>query len=522
MPTFTGELYLELHRGTLTTQGLVKKLNRESEHRLAEAEAFSAIASLQGVAYPHESLDAAWQSLLLNQFHDILPGSSIHEVYEDTHPELIQVVETATGIRDQAIGGLIGAGSTVAITNPSLHARTLTAVVPSGMTTPEGIGQPVEDGTLVHDPSFTIGSFGIAALPETLEPIDPVQVRGHADGTVSIENDLIRYTIGRDGTIAEGYDKEAGRALLTDRANQLWAYVDRPRSWDAWDIDETYEDAGFEISGLDSLAVTEEGPLRAAVRVTRSWRSSTFVQTYRLLSGSKQLDIATNIDWHERNMLIRATFPTGIHAHEATFETIFGVQRRPTHRNTPWERARFEVSAHRFVDLSEPDYGVALLNDGKYGYNVVGGTIGVSVVRGPLHPNPFADEGEHHFSLALYPHRGTWVEGKVVQAAWAFNAPMVVTSGSGAASPDGFVRVSGLAIGFGAFKEAHERQGVVLRVYEPHGSRGASTLTFDRPVKDASRVNLLEEDIDGDVEVEGNDVTIALRPFELVSLLLEF
>lgn len=522
VPTFTGELYLELHRGTLTTQGLVKKLNRESEHRLAEAEAFSAIASLSGAAYPHEALDAAWQSLLLNQFHDILPGSAIHEVYKDTHPELKQVVETATGIRDAAIGALAGGGANVAIANPSLHARPLTAIVPSGIAIPDGVGQPIGGGTLIHEPSVSIGGFGIAALPRRSESDGRVHIRHPADGTVGMENDLIRYTIGRDGTIAEGFDKEAGRQLLSDRGNQLWAYVDRPRAWDAWDIDETYEDAGFEIRELDALDVTEEGQLRGAVRVTRSWRSSTFVQTYRLLSGSKQLDIATDIDWHERNMLVRAVFPTEVHTHEATFETIFGVQRRATHRNTPWERARFEVSAHRFVDLSEPDYGVALLNDGKYGYSVVGGTIGVSLVRGPLHPDPFADEGEHHFSLALYPHAGNWVEGKVVQAAQTFNAPMVVTSGSGAAAPEGFVRMSGLEVGFGALKQALDRQGVVLRVYEPHGSRGTSALTFDRPVKDAGRVNLLEEDIEGDVTVDGNDVSIALRPFEIVSLLLEF
>ncbi|MBA2468199.1 MAG: alpha-mannosidase [Chloroflexia bacterium] len=333
---------------------------------------------------------------------------------------------------------------------------------------------------------------------------------------------MVRYTIGRDGAIAEGYDKAAGRSLLSDRGNQLWAYVDRPRAWDAWDIDETYEDAGFEIKDVDALDVIEEGPIRAAIRVTRSWRGSRFVQTYRLLSGSKQLDIATDIDWHERNVLIRAVFPTEVHAHEATFETIFGVQRRPTRRNTPWERARFEVSAHRFVDLSEPDYGVALLNDGKYGYSVLGSTIGVSLVRGPLHPDPFADEGEHHFSLALYPHAGNWVEGGVVQAAQALNAPLVVTSGSTVGSGNGFVRLSGLPLGFGALKRAHDREGVVLRVYEPHGSRGTSTLTFDRPVKNASRVNLLEEDIDGDVTIEGNAVSISLRPFELVSLLLEF
>ncbi len=520
VPTYAGELYLELHRGTLTTQGLVKKLNRESEHRLAEAEAFSTIASLAGVAYPYETLDANWQSLLLNQFHDILPGSSIHEVYEDTHPELQRVVATATSLRDTAIEALAGEGTGIAIANPSLHARPLTAVVPSGMAIPEGAGQAVEGGTLVHDPSHSIGGFGISALPKPSEPIERVDVRHHSDGAISIENALVRYTIGRDGTIDEGYDKEAGRQILSDRGNQLWAYVDRPRSWDAWDIDETYQNAGAEITSVDALDVIEAGPLRGAIRVTRTWRSSTFVQTYRLLSGSKQLDIVTDVDWHERMMLVRSVFPIGVHAHEATFETIFGVQRRPTHRNTPWERARFEVSAHRFVDLSEPDYGVALLNDGKYGYSVRGSTLGVSLVRGPLHPDPFADEGEHHFSLALYPHAGNWAEGQVVQAAQAFNAPMVVTSGS-SQTPDGFVRTSDLEVGLGAFKRAHDRDGVVLRLYEPHGSRGAATLTFDRPVKRARRVNLLEEDIEGDVTVDGNAVSITLRPFELVSLLLE-
>jgi alpha-mannosidase len=522
VPTFTGELYLELHRGTLTTQGLVKKLNRESEHRLAEAEAFSAIASMRGAIYPHESLDPAWQTLLLNQFHDILPGSSIHEVYEDTHPELLGVVKTATELRDGAIATLAGEGGDVVIANPSLHARTLTAVVGSDVAVPEGIGQPVEGGTLIHAPSVQIGGFGFAGLPAAAEAPDAVKVGRGTDGELILDNGLVRYAIGPDGTIASAYDKEKQRSLLTDRGNQLWAYVDRPRSWDAWDIDETYENAGSEITNVDSLEIVEEGPLRGAVRVSRTWRSSRFVQTYRLLSGSKQLDIDTEIDWHERLMLVRAVFPTDVHAHEATYETIFGVQRRVTHRNTPWERARFEVGAHRFVDLSEPDYGVALLNDGKYGHSVVGGTIGVSLVRGPLHPDPFADEGEHHFGYALFPHVGNWVEGKVVQAAQAFNAPMVAASGSVPATSDGFVTISGVELGFGALKQAHDRAGIVLRVYEPHGSRGMSMLTFDRPVANATLVNLLEEDVEGYVTVDGNKVTISLRPFELVSLLLEF
>jgi alpha-mannosidase len=241
-----------------------------------------------------------------------------------------------------------------------------------------------------------------------------------------------------------------------------------------------------------------------------------------LLSDTKQLDIESEIDWHERMMLVRAVFPTAIHAHEATCETIFGVQRRVTHRNTPWERARFEIGAHRFVDLSEPDYGVALLNNGKYGHSVVGGTIGLSLVRGPLHPDPFADEGEHHFSYALFPHEGDWVAGKVVQAAQAFNAPMVVTAGASPVPSGGFVEVSGLELGFGALKRAHDRDGLVLRVYEPHGARGMSTLSFPRTVVSATRVNLLEEEVEGFVTFERNSVSLSLRPFELVSVLLEF
>ena len=520
IPTFVGELYLELHRATLTTQALVKKLNRESEHRLAEAEAFSAIASLNGAAYPHESLDPAWQTLLLNQFHDILPGSSIHEVYEDTHPELQGVVETATGLRDAAVATLAGPGSGPVVANPSLHPRPLTALIPGDVSVPEGTVQAVEGGTLVHAPGAMIGGFGLRGL-EGLEPgADAVSVHVGADGHHTLENELVRYVIGPEGTIHEALDKTRERSLFSDRGNQLWAYTDRPRAWDAWDIDETYENAGFEIDDVDSVDVVEHGPLRGALRVTRSWRSSRFVQTYRLLSGSTQLDVETDIDWHERLMLVRAQFPTSVHTHEATFETIFGVHRRPTHRNTPWERARFEVSAHRFVDLSEPDYGVAILNDGKYGHSVAGGTIGLSLVRGPLYPDPLADEGEHHFSYAVFPHAGNWVAGKVVQAAQAFNAPLVIGNG-GQEAPDGFVSVSGLEVGFGALKRAHDRDGLVLRVYEPHGASGTTTLTFARPIASARRVNLLEEDVEGDVAVDGQRVTFDLRPFELASLLLE-
>lgn len=520
IPTYVGELYLELHRGTLTTQGLVKKLNRESEHLLAETEAFAALAALDGATYPHEAFDTAWKTVLLNQFHDILPGSSINEVYQDTHREMREVVENVTATRAEVLSTLAGSGSDVLIANPSLHPRTITAVVP-GDAAVEG-GQAVEGGTLVHRPGQQTGGFTLSPLPAATD-VAPVSVSGDASTGITLENDLIRYVIGPDGTIAEAWDKAVGRTFLADRANQLWAYVDRPRAWDAWDIDETYENAGAEITEVDGIEVTETGPLRVSVRVTRSWRSSTIVQTYRLLTDSKQLDIDTHIDWHERMMLVRTQFPTSIHAHEAVGETMYGVHHRPTHRNTPYEQARFEVGAQRFLDISEPDYGVALLNNGKYGHSVLGSTLGISLVRGPMHPDPFADEGEHDFSYAVFPHTGNWTNGGVVRAAQEFNAPMTAVTGSASASSESLVSSSGLELGFSALKQAHDRDGIVLRVYEPHGSSGESTIAFNRSVKSVTRVNLLEEDLeDGTVPVDGNAVTLGLRPFELVSLLIDF
>jgi alpha-mannosidase len=523
LPTYTGELYLELHRATLTTQGLVKKLNREAEHRLVEAEAFSAIAALGGSDYPHDEIDGAWKKLLLNQFHDILPGSSIHEVYDDAHASLGEAVATATSVRDRALGS--AGGGSVIVANPLAWERPVSVFVPDSIVTDfePATSQKVEGGTLVHHPDIEIGGYERFVLSpgETSKPSDTVSAAKSGD-SVTIENNQISVIIGADGTLHRVFDKLHGRESLADRGNQLWAYVDRPRSWDAWDIDESYPNAGEEITTIDSIEVIETGPLRSSVRVTRTWRSSTFVQTYRLTSGSRRLDIDTTIDWHERLVLVRAQFPTSIHAHEATFETMFGVHRRATHQNTTYERARFEVGAHRFVDLSEPDYGVALLNDGKYGYSAVGGTIGVSLVRGSLFPDPLADEGHHAFTYSLYPHEGNWVTGGVVREAQALNAPLVaVQADAGAAPTPAFLSLTGTELGVAALKQAHDQAGIVVRVYEPHGVHGASSIAFDRPVKSAKRVNLLEEATEGDVDVDGNTVTIDVGPFELVSLLVE-
>lgn len=530
LPTYVGELYLELHRATLTTQAAVKQLNRQGEHRLVEAESFAALAARDGAEYPQKTIDAKWQDLLYNQFHDILPGSSVHEVYEDTEPQLESVVKTAIDVRDTAIAARVGKGTgAYAVTNPTFDVQPISVLLPADAKVGGEHTQKVADGVLMRNAADTMGAFETRVISTESEhtsstsSIDAVSVAKDGDGFV-LENAQVRVEIGRDGTLHSVFDKRVERETLKDRGNQLWAYSDKPRAWDAWDIDETYETIGDEILSVDGLEIVEEGPIRAAVKVTRHFRSSTFVQTYRLMAESSRVDIVTEIDWHERLVLVRTKFPTTIHTHEATYETMYGVHKRPTNRNNNWERARFEVSAHRFVDLSEPDYGVALLNDAKYGHNAVDGMMGMSLIRGSMDPDPTADEGEHSFTYSYFPHTGDWIEGGVTAEARILNAPMIVTEvAAEAKGKAAFVKNEGVKLSLGTVKKAHDRDGITLRVYEPHGVRGLTSLTFDRKIKSMERTNLLEEDIEGeDVTVDGATASFKVRPFEIATFVIKF
>ena len=441
-----GELYLEFHRGTLTTQARTKALNRAAEHRLLEAEAFATIAQLSGFPYPHDEIETAWKTVLLNQFHDIIPGSSIAEVYQDTVPELEEVVRTATVVRDAALAHLGGPGtprpandwwSPMPPSRPPADGdarRGRTGSDRSALPTarrcrPSRRRRAAGPRSGAHGAWAWLAGLSMAAGAATSRrDADGATVRMRSDrsGSALLENELLRVEIGADGTLHRVVDKTAeDREVLADRGNQLWAFVDKPRTYDAWDIEENYEAEGEEIGGVEAIEVVETGPLRGAVRVRRTWRDSQIEQTYRLLAGSRRLDIVTRIDWHERQIYLQARFPLAVHSHEATFETLYGVTRRPTHRNTSWDAARYEVSGHRFADLSEPDYGVALLNDAKYGYSAHGNVLTLSLLRGPLYPDPGADEGAHDFTYSLFPHPGDWIEGNVVTEAFALNSPLI-------------------------------------------------------------------------------------------------
>jgi alpha-mannosidase len=387
--------------------------------------------------------------------------------------------------------------------------------------------QATPAGLLISDPERLIPGLGWTVVKMGgsggSSPATESDLRAEAiDGGAVIENDQVRIEIGADGSVSRLYDKTNQREALTDRANQLWAYVDKPRSWDAWDVDETYERDGEEVGGVESIAVVASGPVLAAVRVERSFRESRIVQTYELFTGSRRLDIVTELDWHERQVLLKARFPVAVRSHEATYETMYGAVRRATHRNTTREAAQFEGSAHRFMDMSEPGYGVAILNDAKYGHGAYENVMTLSLLRSPLYPDPMADEGEHRFTYSIFPHAGDWTEAGVAAEAFALNSRLItVPATSDTADGPGFVQVEGTELGFGALKQAFDGDGLVLRVYEPNGARGPVTLRFSEPVAAVERVNLLEAPAEGEpIEVTDGGATarFTVRPFEVISL----
>ncbi len=459
LPVWVGEMYLELHRATLTTQGRTKRLHRQAERALITAETLAALAAMLGGPHP-DSLETAWHLVLKNEFHDILPGSGVREIYEDAERELAEACAAGSASQLAALQSLLGllapgpVERALVVVNPELHARPLRLA---------HNGEPLACALMVPP-------LGIMVLDRaTLTP-----VAGMSASARHLENAFVRVGIGADGTLSSLFDKRHSREALAGRGNQLWAYpMDKPRNWDAWDIEEDYAARGIELTDLASIEVLESGPHRCAVRIMRRFRDSSVTQTLRLWANSPRLDIQTDLDWHDRRVLLRALMPVGVHSDTATFECAFGVVRRPTHRNTSWQQAQFEVPAHRFVDLSEPGYGVAMLNDGKYGHSAHGNVLGLSLLRSPIYPDPLADEGPQSFTYALLAHAGDWFEGGVREEALDLNQPLLAISTTMlAAATHTPITVAGIAAGLAGLKAAEDGDGLVLRVYEPAGARG--------------------------------------------------
>ena len=503
--TWVGELYLEYHRGTLTTQGRTKSLLRRAERDLIGAEVLQSLAWMAGGKKP-EAFAEAWRSLLVNQFHDILPGSSIGEVYGRTERELGEVVTVAKAGASAALNSIATSleikpgDDALLVVNPDLSERILRLTVDR----PFENAQQVEEGYVVSSDE-KIGPLAIRA-----GHIEPPACPAEATAR-SLENRFLRVEFDDKGTLARVFDKRFERDVLSGRGNQLWAWRDQPREYDAWDIDEDYRRAGDEILARE-VDIVERGPHRSALRIVRKIGQSTITQHVRLWANSPRLDFHTKFDWHDRRLLIQAIFPVLVRSDFATFECAFGSYRRPTHRNTSWDAARFEVAAHRFVDLSEYGYGVALLNDGRYGHHVFGNELGISLLRSPTLPDGFADEGEQSLTYALYPHAGGWYEGGVLGEAEDLNRPLFSKAvRAGEKRTQTLIGLSGTNCALGALKRSEDGDDIILRVYEPAGARGPVTLDLPPNWQVVGETDLLE---DG-VESSGPIGPFEIRSFRL-------
>jgi alpha-mannosidase len=484
-PVWVGEMYLELHRGTLTSQHRGKHGNRHSEGLLREAELWAATAAvLRGTPYPYDALERAWQVVLLQQFHDILPGTSIAWVHEEAERNYQRVGEELTTLIGASLDALGAGGDTEVAANAGPYAR-------------HGV------------PGLGIGP---AAAPCVARP--------HADGDrIVLEDGLLHVEVDRRGTLVSVVDRVADRELLPTglAGGVLQLFRDTPREWDAWDIDDEDKRSGRDLVEPVSVDVADD-----SVVVRHTMDATTIDVTIRLVDG--RVEYGFEIDWHESQKLLKLAFPLDVRADRATSEIQFGHVHRPIHQNTSWDAARFETVAHRWVHVGEPGYGVAIANDVVYGHDIRGGqapdgrpmtTARLSLLRAPRYPDPGADRGRHAFTVSLRP-------GGIPDAiadGYAQHLPPRVTRG---VPTQPLVEVTDPAVVVESVKLAEDRSGdLVVRLYEAHGNRSRATVRTAFGWSEAAATDLLERPVASDAVRRvgaGADVDLVLRPFELLTL----
>jgi len=504
-----GELYFELHRGTYTTQAANKRDNRRSEEALHDVEFLAALAFLhKGARYPQAEINKLWELVLLNQFHDIIPGSSINEVYKDSAVQYAEVLGTAAKLRETAAAKVLPGetknGTQVLALNTLSWPRREVAVVPGG-----GL-------SFVEAPSY---GYAVAKPVVTTEA--PVSVKQSSAG-FTLENALVRGKFDAQGRLTSFVDKRNDRECIEPGAkgNQFVMFEDKPHQWDAWEIDIYHLEKRRNVGAAKKITVVESNPLRATVELEIEISAKcSLTQRISLSAESARLDFDTHVSWQEIEQFLKVEFPLALRCDHATYEIQFGHLRRPTHFNTTWDFARFEVSAHRWADLSEPNFGVALLNDSKYGYACHGNVLRLSLLRAPKSPDAFADMGEHHFRYALYPHAHGPQLGGVVAEAAAFNQPLQVFATSAEPQSASFFQLDNAAVVLDTVKKAEDSDDLIVRLFESHGAHQTATLTLAHPLKKALKVDLLETE-EKPLRTSGNKIKFSLRPFEVLSLKL--
>lgn len=512
-----GELYLEYHRGTYTSQAYVKKMNRKLELQYRRAEILT--SWLNGNGYP--DLFEGWKIILRNQFHDIIPGSSITEVYEDAKVEYGEAQEIVNKVEDKLLTNKVESDEqTVTLINAS-HLQDVRNVWIGEHADKDGVWKTA-DGNELKAQKYAGGwlvevdevpAFGAKQLVfEEAEAASANSNFHYADR--KLETPYYSVVFNEYGQIERLYDKEADREVLADgeNGNVLQIFEDRPLAHDAWDIDLFYQEKMEEIRNLTAFDVVENGELAFVIRAEWKYHKSAIKQDIVFYANNRRIDFKTEVDWHEKRKLLKAAFPVNVRSTYATYDIQFGNVQRPNHWNTSWDWARFETVGHQWADLSETGYGVSLLNDCKYGYDIKEHLMRLSLLKAPVYPDPEADMGVHNFTYALYPHIGDWREAKTVETAWDLNDPLMVVNGKWNGE-ESFLTVKSNHIWVDAIKPAQDGDGYIVRVHEFHGRRGPVEIEFHKPVQTWVETDLMEQAI-GE-EQAGNVLTFDIKPYEI-------
>ena len=516
--TYTGELYFQAHRGTYTSQARTKALNRRSEFALREAELWGAAAGmLADFEFPYALWDESWKTVLLNQFHDILPGSSIHRVYEEAEAQLGSVVTAADGIAEKARASLVEAGEGLTVFNSLSWDRKAILALPEGIAglvdeAGQSVPAQVQDGKTFAEvtiPACGWAGFGVekATIPESKIRVTPN----------SMENDLVRIEFNEFGEISSVFDKIEHKELAAGLCNHFRMYQDIPSAFDAWDIDSMYKLSPVELPEKAEIKVSAEGPLFGSLVITRKLNESTLTQTVTLRRDSRQVEFHTMVDWQERHKLLKVDFRVDYHVHEALYEIQFGHLSRPTHRSRQIDQDRFEVCNQKWTALAEPGRGFAILNDSKYGVDVFENSINLTLLKSALAPDMTADRGRQEFTYAFTFWNKPLAESSLVREGYELNIPPQVTPGYRESAS--LFQVNKANIIIETVKPAEEPGAgdVVVRCYEAMGNTTRATLRTSLPFAQVDLTDMLENPLESLVLVEGG-VSLEFHPFEIKTL----
>ena len=523
---YVGELYFQAHRGTYTSQARTKRGNRMSEYALREAEMWGAAAqALKGYPFPLETMDQAWKKVLLNQFHDIIPGSSIARVYEEAEATYAEAIATANDVTGQAAAALTDGARALTAFNSLSWERTALVPLPEGFAVAQGMEdtlpvQTIDDKryveTMIPACGWTTVRPASGQAPEFADPVaiaNTLQVRPDL-----LQNSLIRVQINETGEVTSIIDLESGRELAAGICNSLKMYKDVPTNWDAWDLDSMYSETPVELDREAKVEVVAQGPLVGVLRVTRTLHNSHMTQEISLRRGSRRVDFHTVCDWQESHKLLKVNFPVSIHANEAVHEIQFGHIRRPNHVSRPFDAEQFEVSAQKWTALVEGGRGCAVLNDCKYGVNVLGNSINLTLLKSALAPDMRADRGRQEFTYAFYAWNGSFVDSPLVQEGYDLNVPVITAPGAG--GEGSLFAVDAPNVVIETVKPAEDGSGeIVARLYESKRTATRCTLKTSLPVKSAVQTNMLEEE-QGDLALDESTIALDFRPFEIKTIRL--